>query len=236
MKFSLAAPSCVIADRVGPNCRVLSELVGEVALMLLETEGCLVYDSQDLPADLAAAGLRFHAHLPVDLPWDKGTDAVLAKLKGLEQKIAFLQPRGYVLHPPAPGDLEVLLQVRPDLAAVLCLENTAHSDLAEVWDLIAASNLGVCLDLGHLLSYGQEGILGYHGLFERIRVMHVYGGESVHGHAGLHALPDPLLLRGILEQIRQDCVLVVEIFHLDEFRSSLDLLRSWLDAWGFDHD
>lgn len=236
MKFRLAAPSCVIPDRVGPNCRAVSGLVGEVALMLLETAGCLAYDRQDLPADLPETGLRFHAHLPLDLPWQQGVKAVLARLAGLEQKIAFLQPHGYVLHPPVPDDLEAVLRARPDLPSVLCLENTAQSDLGEVWEQVRAWNLGVCLDVGHLVSYRQDHILRYPGLFEQIRMLHVYGGESAKGHAGLHFLPEPLLLRTILEKVRPDCVLVVEVFRFEELRSSLTLLRSWLDAWGLSHD
>jgi hypothetical protein len=102
MRFRLAAPSCVIPDRVGPNCRRLSSLVGEVGLMLLETRGCLDYDERDLPGDLSALGLSYHAHLPLDLPWAEGPGAVADAICALEQKIAFLCPRGYVLHPPAP--------------------------------------------------------------------------------------------------------------------------------------
>ena len=236
MHFRLAAPSCVIPDRVGPNCRALAPLVREVGLMLLETRGCLDYDARDLPLDLPGLGLSYHVHLPLDLPWDKGIAAVCAALFSLEQKIAFLCPHGYVLHPPSPGDLSLLLRHRSDLTSVLCIENTRQSDLHEIWEEITALNLGVCLDVGHMVSYGQEGMLRLPGFFERIRILHVYGGESEHGHAGLDTLPDPGLLREILLRVRGDCVLVVEIFHLDELVRSLSLLKSWLLQWGMKHD
>lgn len=236
MRFRLAAPSCVIPDRVGPNCRALSPLVREVALMLLETSGCLDYDERDLPPDLPALGLTYHAHLPLDLPWRDGSKAVADVIWALEQKIAFLCPRGYVLHPPAPGQLSGLLAHRPDLASLLRLENTAHGDLTGIWDEITALNLGVCLDVGHMVSYGQDGMLSLSGFFDRVRMLHVYGGESKRGHAGLDQLPDPGLLRDILRRVRADAVLVVEIFSLDELERSLDLLRSWLLRWGMEHD
>jgi hypothetical protein len=73
--------------------------------MLLETRGCQDYDAHDLPPDLPDLGLRYHAHLPVDLPWELGPRAVSDALSVLEQKIAFLYPCGYVLHPPSPGKL-----------------------------------------------------------------------------------------------------------------------------------
>jgi hypothetical protein len=236
MPFRLAAPSCVIPDRVGPNCRALAPLVREVGLMLLETAGCLAYDEHDLPPDLPGLGLTYHAHLPLDLPWESGSAAVCADFDALKQKIAFLNPCGYVLHPPPAGCLSALLGARPDLASGLCLENTRQSDLRDVWAEVADLGLGVCLDLGHLVGYGQEGMLGLPGFFERVRFLHVYGGESEKGHAPLGALPDPGLLRDILGRVRDDCVLVVEIFSLDELERSLALLKSWLLRWGMRHD
>ena len=232
----LAAPSCVIPDRVGPNCATLASLVREVGFMLLETQGCLDYDERDLPPDLPDLGLSYHAHLPVDLPWARGAAEVARGLCDLERKIAFTRPWGYVLHPPRSRDLENLLWLRPDLGPRLCLENTCGHDLSEVWSAIEAHDLGVCLDLGHLVSYGQEQLLLRPGIFERVRIMHIYGGESAPGHAGLDQLPDPDLLRRILTRLTRPCVLVVEIFHMEEFLRSLALLRSWLDTWGMSHD
>jgi hypothetical protein len=236
MRFRLAAPSCVIPDRVGPNCRALSPLVGEVALMLLETAGCLDYDQRDLPADLPTLNLAYHAHLPLDLPWSDGPRAVAEAISGLEQKIAFLGPRGYVLHPPAPGQLVGLLRERPDLASMLWLENTGQSDLTEIWDELTTLGLNVCLDVGHMVSYGQEGIMSLPGFFDRVRILHVYGAESKQGHAGLGHLPDPGLLRDILRRVRGDETRVVEIFSLDELERSLNLLKSWLLRWGMEYD
>lgn len=204
--------------------------------MLLETGGCLDYDERDLPPGLPALGLTYHAHLPLDLPWEDGPQAVAAAVSGLEQKIAFLGPRGYVLHPPAPGRLSGLLERRPDLASRLWLENTGLSDLTEVWDEMMALGLGVCLDVGHMVSYGQEGIMDLPGFFDRVRILHVYGGESGRGHEGLDRLPDPELLRRILRQVRGDETLVVEIFSLPELERSLGLLKSWLARWGMAYD
>ena len=91
--------------------------------MLLETAGCLAYDEKDLPLDLPSLGLSFHAHLPLDLPWDAGAGGVSATILSLEEKIAFLRPRHYVLHPPRAGQLAGLLSLRPEISARLCLEN-----------------------------------------------------------------------------------------------------------------
>lgn len=236
MKIRLAAPSCVYPDRLGPNCQALASEVGEIALMLLETQGCLAYDHRDLPPDLPNLGLRYHAHLPVDLPWHQGVPAVAAQVQELCSRIAFLHPWGYVLHPPAPEALEELLRTCPHLAAHLLIENTKHNNLAPVWPVIERYNLGVCLDTGHLHSYGQYTMLKLPHFFSRVRLMHIYGGETRAGHLGLDSLENPAWLRDIMLELGRDCVAVVELFSPPVFLHSLALLRSWLDAWGIAHD
>ncbi|NLV96727.1 MAG: hypothetical protein GX043_05255 [Desulfovibrionales bacterium] len=236
MFVRLAAPSCVVPHRVGINCQVLAHHVSEVALMLLEAQSCLEYDDQDLPLDLPDLGLTYHAHLPLDLAWDTDLATTLAAIEALVQKIAFVRPWQYVLHPPAPGYLSTLAQHSPILAQSLSLENIRHADLVDIWDELASLQLGVCLDLGHMISYDQYHIVNLPGFFDRLRMLHVYGGESPQGHLGLHALPDAKILRDILFRLNRDCVVVVEIFHWEEFCRSLHMLRTWLDAWGIAHD
>ena len=231
-RFRLAAPSCVLPDRVGPNCRALAPLVSEVALMFLETQGCLAYDHDDLPADLSNLPLTYHMHLPDDLPWDGGGAAVSETIRELDRKIAFLRPWGYVLHPPKPGCLTDLLRHCGHLAPQLCLENTRHSDLTDIWNEISDNNVSVCLDIGHLVSYGQERLLELDGLYDRIRILHVYGGETGRGHQSLEELPDPALLEHIMQRLTAPCVVVVEVFSMDRLERSLSVLRSWMTFWG----
>lgn len=204
--------------------------------MLLETAGCLEYSEEDLPPDLCELGLTYHAHLPLDLDWKGDESRTHCSLDCLHQKIAFLQPCRYVLHPPSPGCLTRLVARCPWLHPTLCVENIRHGDLHDIWDEITALNLGVCLDLGHMVSYGQYDILQFPDFFDHVRMLHVYGGESAKGHLGLETLPDSRLLRDILIRMDRDCVLVVELFRLDELCSSLHMLRSWLDTWGMSHD
>lgn len=230
--FRLAAPSCVLPDRVGPNCRALASRVSEVALMFLETEGCLAYDHVDLPPDLPDLGLTWHMHLPDDLPWNLGAGKVCDTITHLQRKIAFLEPWGYVLHPPKPGCLTELVEKCPHLASRLCLENTRHGDLTDIWDEIVRYDTGVCLDIGHLVSYSQERVLDLKGLYDRVRILHVYGGESGRGHQSLDKLPDPALLEHIMQKITGPCVVVVEVFSMDKLERSLKLLRSWMHSWG----
>lgn len=232
--FRLAAPSCVLPAHIAPNCEALASEVREIGLMLLETSGCLAYSSEDLPASLTKMGLTFHAHLPVDLPWQSGVAHVKSVLCALYDKVAFLKPWGYVLHPPELAYLASLCTAEPERACLLCLENTHAGDLVELWPLIREYGLGVCLDVGHLVSYRQWNMLKLPGFFEHVRIMHVYGGEEKSGHLGLEHC-DPVLLNDLL---LAGCprVLVVELFSWDTWIQSLRLLQSWLTQWGMTFD
>ena len=98
----LAAPSFVIPAGVAENARFLAGKVDEVGLCLFETSACLNYGPQDLPPDLAALPLRWHAHLPVDLPWPQKSTAAQSAYpartaatlaRQVLKKAAFLEPR-----------------------------------------------------------------------------------------------------------------------------------------------
>ena len=185
----LAAPSFVIPAGVAENARFLAGRIDEVGLCLFESRTCQAYDSGDLPPDLASLPLRWHVHLPVDLPWPQARSArkahparkaastaaaVVARLMTL---VPGLVPRVAVLHPPqGPPALQRALladfakhwhhgtdeaHAPPALRRIpLLLENVAHSDVACLGqDFLHDHGLGLCLDVGHLLGYAQETLL-----------------------------------------------------------------------------
>ncbi|MBC7355318.1 MAG: sugar phosphate isomerase/epimerase [Desulfomicrobiaceae bacterium] len=235
--FRRAAPSCVHPLPVGPACARLAGVVPEVALMFLETEACLAYGEEDLPSELATLPLRYHVHLPLDVPWERGVEAAGAAIDALVHKAAFVGPHALVLHPPTPYQLEGLLERSPKLAASLALENVPGADLTAVWPLIEAYNLGVCLDVGHLVTYGQQRILDLPDFFSRIRLLHVYGGEPSGRHLPLGAFPDPELLRQILCATAAFAAaapvsLVLEVFSWPHWEASAATLSQWAQEWG----
>ncbi|PTN32734.1 cobamide remodeling phosphodiesterase CbiR [Desulfonatronum sp. SC1] len=263
----IAGPSFVWPADVAENCRRLAPLVDEVGLLFFESEACLVYTERDLPPWLAETGLRFHAHLPLDLPWNEGPERVWEIVSGLRRKAAFLRPWAFVLHPPETrpdfidlsGRAEVCPQPGNDVAfgqgfgsftefvhlwgqrweqgggrpEELLLENTRENDLVDSWPLIQSVNLGICLDLGHLLVHGQQ----THRLPEiwsRVRMVHLSApgkvgedGRPRDGHRSLAELDHRGrgLLEEILGRIRPDCVLMLEVFEPEGFMESLNMLR-----------
>ncbi len=233
----MAAPSCVLPANLAENCRFLEGIVREVGLALFETESCLGYTGHDLPEDLARLDLDYHVHLPLDMQWSKGSDFVFARVQALLDKVSFLQPDKFVLHPPdSPRDLEDFAHRWLDAGyppRSLLLENIRDRDLTRTWPVIRSLDLGVCLDLGHILAYGQHGLLDIERLWERVGLLHVYGREKQGRHLGLQKLPpggEEVLYR-ILQNIRQGTVILVELFSPEEFESSRDILSALMLKW-----
>ncbi len=169
----LAAPSFVLPGTVAANARFLAHKVDEVALCFFEARACLAYGPEDLPPDLADLPLRWHVHLPVDLPWPARAAgahpaaACVALARAVAAKAAFLRPRLAVLHPPdgAPARQRRLLA---DFAALwqaeggppLLVENIDICDPATLGrGFLEDHGLRLCLDVGHLLGYAQFRLL-----------------------------------------------------------------------------
>jgi hypothetical protein len=238
-----AAPSCVWPETAAVNCRRLARSVPEVGLYLLETASCLAYGPHDLPQK--TYGLRYHAHLPLDLPWRLGGEAVAEAVTGLLDKIAHLAPWGFVLHPP--DDRRVLDEFVAAWAgagrdpADLLLENTEIAAPAEVLDLARDLGCSLCLDLGHLLAMGHPLPDDTEALAVRTRMLHVYspfGAEGPppgrrHAHRPLTSLsPEGRdLLVWQLGHLRPETV-VVEVFAPIHLLESLAVLDALADTVG----
>ncbi|MDD3312847.1 MAG: cobamide remodeling phosphodiesterase CbiR [Pseudodesulfovibrio sp.] len=234
--YAVAAPSFVLKAGVAENARFLAGRFPEVGLLLFEGEACLAYTERDLPPDLAALDVAWHAHLPLDLPWGRGLDAAWSVLDRLLDKVAFLRPHAFVLHPPAGPGLLVPLARRlrdrgVDPADVL-LENVEESDLCARWEEAREGGFSACLDLGHILAYGQHAVLDLPGLKDAVRMAHVYGPEGGR-HRSLARLDQTgrELLRYILETFSPRTV-VVEVFEEMGIFESIELLAKWTARWG----
>jgi hypothetical protein len=232
--FTVAAPSFVIPAGAAENARFLAPYFDEICLLFFETEACLAYTDRDLPPDLADLPVSWHVHLPLDLPWHLGLDAAWDRLARLMDKGAFLSPRAWVLHPPPSGLLVPLADrfrnAGHDPADVL-LENVEESDLCALWDEAWEGGYSVCLDLGHVLAYGQRPVLELDGLRERVRMVHAYAPDGSR-HTGLSRLDKEGrdLLCDILETFRPGAV-TLEIFNEQEIFESIELLASWTAQW-----
>ena len=238
----IAAPSFVIAAGVAENARFLAGKVDEVGLCLFETQACLNYGPQDMPPDLATLPLRWHAHLPTDLPWPKkiGAAALPGRTAaGLARKVldraAFLGPRCAVLHPPkgAPRMQRRLLagfahhwQKYCDVP--LLLENVECSDICSLGqDFLQDHGLGLCLDVGHLLGYGPKNLL-FSPLPEQASLVHWSAPGDGDRHLPLTAFSGPQLqtAASLMARFSATAVHMAEIFNWKGLAASLPVLNA----------
>lgn len=242
----IAAPSYVWPGTLAENCTRLAGRVDEAGLLFFETQSCLAYTGRDLPRSLAELDLRFHVHLPLDLPWDEGHLAAWTVVSALLDKCAFLSPWAAVLHPPpamvCPGRknplstplyatlLDNFLRLwgedRPFVRPLV--ENTRENDLAALWPVIQAQGAGICLDLGHLLAFSQE-TDKLPGIWPRVGMVHLSAPGPRGEHWSLRRLDraGQKRMNAILSRLRADAVVMLEVFTPRDLRESLAFIREW---------
>lgn len=232
--FRVAATSFTVPDTVRVNCRHLAPLFPEVGIVLFELESCLAYGPQDWP-EVGPDWPEYHLHLPLGLPWEQAPGQVLDGLEKLLRLTAPLRPRAYVLHPPHTPELLLPLRQRLDSLGIapsrVLLENIRRDDLTHTWPVARELGFDLCLDVGHMLAYGQTGLPKLEGIDGRVAMVHAYAP----GHDGAHT-PLPGLsaysptavhtLEHLLGLLRPDGTLTLEVF---EEAGLYDSLR-WLAA------
>ncbi len=249
MALPIAAPSCVLPATVAENATFLAHRVEEVGLCFFETKACLEYTREDLPLELAALPLRYHVHLPVDLPWHKGGAVAAGKALALLEKIVFLKPRYAVLHPPKASSerQEVLLRAFAKVwfaasRVGVLLENLDHAPLFDLPpDLFVEQEkktknkkciFGLCLDVGHMLSFGHEEILHYPYILKAAKLLHWSAPGMRDEHLPLSSLTEEqcIKIRAIVPLLPRQTTHMLEIFHWDGIKSSWPILHNFLEA------
>ena len=249
--WSLAAPSCVLPADVGTNCTALARHFPELGLCFFETGACLAYTEADLPEGLRALPVRWHMHLPLDLPWAEGPGEVAVAILALAEKVAGLAPWAYVLHPP--GEPEQLRADEPEQLRCLALalaeggirpeallvENIRGRDLETMWPVVRELGLGVCLDLGHMLERGQEDFLALPGLWDHVRMLHLNAPDEA--RPGRHAALDRLdaagqrVLGRMLSSFAPGGSVVLELFSPRELFDSLRFIQAFWSGMNGDN-
>lgn len=239
-----AVPSCVLPATVADNARFLAKRVTEVGLCLFEAQPCLAYGVEDLPVALAELPLRWHVHLPVDVPWEAGGAAAAALALAVLHKVSYLQPHLAVLHPPAPlagnTDAQGLLLEEFRKAwykhchIPVLLENIDICDLTtlpqSLWEGDTA--FGVCLDVGHALGFAQEALLAHTQLLNKVRLVH-WSAPGVHDqHLPLTRWTpeERAIVEGLVSRLPSDATHMAEIFHWAGVEASLPILQQLLEC------
>ncbi len=230
--YKIATTSFIYPSTVGDNCIKLEKIVDEVSIVLFETKASLNYSREDLPLCLKELNLSYNVHLPLDLPWDRPPELVVDIILRLMDKVNFLNPNFYVLHPPNDGGYLLrflyLLEKNKCPLWMFCMENIRGNSLLDIWEIILQKGLSVCLDLGHILEYNQLALLSAPHLYSRTRVLHLYSPKgSLHGSLKDLTEEGKEMLKKIFSNITKKTTVVIEVFNEKDLMESLDFLWLW---------
>lgn len=252
--FRLGTTSYIIPAELLPNVMFLADKVDDIELVLFESDELTNLPDkvtvQRLKETAERSDLTYTIHLPLDI-WMGHEEASVRersvdKCLRVIERTAPLLPFAYVLHfhgdqrgeTPSPDmerwidghrrSVERLLQ---DVNSQdLCVE-TLDYPYTVIEDIISDYNLGVCLDIGHLLlcGYAAEDYLDRY--LTRTRVLHLHGIQEGHDHRSLSFLPAGLLTT-LIDRLgngsNNSRVLTMEIFDEGALNQSLDVLSSFI--------
>ena len=160
------------------KCAFSGRTAPEVGICLFEAESSAHMPEHELPQELKELPLRWHVHLPTDLPGlsnpalcSEASGRRAAELAlGAWRRVAFLHPRFGVLHLPRSGEggegvkaasawLAGFFQVWRDAgekAENIALENVRGASFRLLEASGESGEAALCLDMAHALAYGQE--------------------------------------------------------------------------------
>jgi sugar phosphate isomerase/epimerase len=254
--FRLGTTSYIIPDDILPNIRYLADKVDDVQLILFESDAISNLPSRDVIRELDRIGrgedLTYTIHFPLDVYLGDADETVrlasVDKCRRIMDRCQRLDAQTYALH-LAPADPEDrseipakdvdawlkacgqsldMLCAEVDTSRQLCVETLAYRfDVVE--PLLETHDLGVCLDIGHLL-LGERDVESHLKTYaSRLHLMHIHGVLDGHDHQSLQHL-SPAIVAAAVAQMSSPAieprVMTVEVFNETDFLESMEVLRA----------
>ena len=245
--WRLGGTSCVLPADIMANVRVLAPLVDDVQLLFFESAAKSLLpqpvDVQELRALAEEHDLSYTVHLPTDLALGAASKSErqegIAEILRLMDQLAPLGPQSFDLHLVREQELSEAAWL-DNLAASLreltgalgeekrlvAVENIEYP-YSLVAPLVAEYGFSVCLDLGHLVHYGQDLEEGL-GLLPQVRHRHYHGVRDGRDHQALIDAEQARMLGKRLAEAGYDGVITLEMYSLEKLKGSLALLA---EAW-----
>lgn len=202
-----------------------------------------------------AHDLTYTVHLPLDLrvaaSGRRGDDArrddpSMAIARRIIALTRPLRPYAYVAHldarePLRTGDWDAWREActagLAELASAagdaegICIENLEGWPHGEMLPILERLPVSVCLDIGHLWLQGLDAAACIAGLASRTRVMHLHGIDG-RDHKSLRHVPRPRLTATLdaLAYSGFGGVLTLEVFNLEDFVTSRELVLAWANG------
>jgi len=247
--FKLATTSYILPDHIVPNVVFLAPFLDEIELVLFESEG-----QDNLPGEEEINHLmnlsihhevKFNVHLPIDIFLGDESEEVRARGVSIVRKVVertlCLNPSLYILHfdrRNKNGQKETKAEIWQDRiirSAEEVLTNGMEPNRIAIetlgypfeWveDIVKKFRFSICLDIGHILTHGQDLGLYLERYLPQASIIHLHGFQKGIDHLGIDRLPEETLKFILSHLCQYNGVVSIEIFSIDDLRRSLILLE-----------
>jgi sugar phosphate isomerase/epimerase len=210
--FRLGAPSYVIPGDILANVKYLSGKVDDIEIVLFESDEIAALPDCKSVMELRSIArhddLTFTIHLPLDIrlgcPEKRERQKSIGICLRIIERMLPLSPFGFVLHcereakkPSATADIagwrKIIDESIDELMAsglsskMLCVE-TLDFPFEFIEPVIKERKLGICLDIGHILSNRLPAEDYIHRYFNETRIIHLHGVRKGKDHCDISAI------------------------------------------------
>ena len=251
--FKLATTSYIYPDRIIPNVTLLAPFFDEIELILFESETQDNFPNEEDIRTLTNLffhhGMGFNIHLPLDIFLGDRSEEVrfngVSIAKRLIERILPLDPSVYILHfdnrnKNGQDEIDVKTwQSHITRSSEEILENGIEPNRISIetlgypyeWveDIVKKFGFSICLDIGHILTFGYDLEHYLEKYLPRTTMIHLHGFRNGIDHLGIDLLPESVL-ELIFSHLRDyHGIVSLEVFSIDDLKRSLITLE---EKWG----
>jgi len=250
--FKLATTSYIYPDHILPNVTTLTPFFDEIELVLFESEGL-----DNLPTEGEIKALMdfslhgktgFNVHLPIDIFLGDENEGIRTKgisiVRRVTERTLCLNPSVYILHfdlRNSDGQEETDIQawrrriicsaqeiVKCGMEPGRISIETLGYPFEWIEEIIKEFEFSICLDIGHILIYGQDLPCYLEKYLPNTSIIHLHGFQNGTDHLGIDKL-DGKTVHLILSYLQNyKGILSIEVFSLDDLKRSLQILeKEW---------
>lgn len=251
--FKIGTTSFIYPEGYVQNVKMLAPYLDEIELLLFESSpGSLpsIHEVKQLFNLSNEFHLTYNIHLPLDIylgsPERSLRQFALDTIRQIMDLTSALSPSTYTLHLPyaEPGfDNEPVKRWQDRLGQSMKKLASAGIDgerisietldypLEWVEDILMDFNLSVCIDVGHLMSFGfdPEAVFDKHK--NRTPILHLHGVDNQKDHLPLDRLTNENAETVIRMLQQYEGVVSLEVFSFDHLKASLNFLDNHRDMF-----
>jgi len=251
--FKLATTSYIYPGHIIPNVVILAPFFDEIELVLFQSE------SQDnLLDDVQIKALMnfhlhqdvaFNIHLPIDIflgdeKEEVRCDGISVVKKVIERTLCF-NPSLYTLHLERRNkngreepDIETwrrrILQSMEEIVRCEIESNRISIETLEypfewIEDIVKEFGGSICLDIGHILTQGQDLRSYFDKYLTKTSIIHLHGFQKGIDHLGIDQLSESALEMIFTHLHDYHGIVSLEVFSIEDLKRSLVTLE---EKWG----